>query len=101
MRTRTQAKESKPTTIPHVKTKKEESKIINLAVHLEKLTAQLNDGRELSIPIAWFTKWGVENISVEKLKKYEIWEGEEIYFPDIDEVLGMEVFIYGFNTPCE
>jgi len=34
-----------------VKTKKEEPKIINLAVHLEKLTAQLNDGRELSIPI--------------------------------------------------
>lgn len=28
-----------------------EPKIINLAVHLEKLTAQLNDGRELSIPI--------------------------------------------------
>jgi hypothetical protein len=28
-----------------------EVKILNLAVHLEKLTAQLNDGRELSIPI--------------------------------------------------
>jgi len=28
-----------------------EAKIINLAVHLEKLTAQLDDGRELSIPI--------------------------------------------------
>jgi hypothetical protein len=38
--------EKKPLTI-----KKGETKIINLAVHLEKLTAQLNDGRELSIPI--------------------------------------------------
>jgi hypothetical protein len=26
-------------------------KILNLAVHLEKLTAELSDGRELSIPI--------------------------------------------------
>ena len=34
------------------KNKKEETKIINLAIHLEKLTAQLSDGRELSIPIA-------------------------------------------------
>ncbi|CAG8824610.1 458_t:CDS:2, partial [Racocetra persica] len=41
-----------------VKTKQEEPKIINLAVHLEKLTAQLSDGRELSIPIDWFAKWG-------------------------------------------
>jgi hypothetical protein len=36
---------------PILKTDKLDPKIINLAVHLEKLTAQLNDGRELSIPI--------------------------------------------------
>jgi len=43
--------------LPLIKNKKEnEPKIINLAVHLEKLTAQLNDGRELSIPINWFAK---------------------------------------------
>jgi hypothetical protein len=36
---------------PLTKTKKEEPKIINLAIHLEKLTAQLSDGHELSIPI--------------------------------------------------
>jgi hypothetical protein len=68
---------------------------------LEKLTAQLNDGRELSIPINWFTKWGVENVSADKLRNYEIKRGKNVYFPDIDEVLGIEVFIYGFDTPCE
>jgi hypothetical protein len=31
--------------------KKEEVKIINLAIHKEKITALLNDGRELSIPL--------------------------------------------------
>lgn len=78
-----------------------EPKIINLAIHLEKLTAQLNDGRELSIPIEWFAKWGVERVSAEKLRNYEIWEGEEIYFPDIDEVLGIEKFTNGFDASCE
>jgi len=101
MRTRTQEKENKPTTISRAKIKKAEPKILNLAVHLEKLTAQLNDGRELSIPINWFAKWGVENVSAEKLRKYEIHRGKDIYFPDIDEVLGMEVFIHGFDAPCE
>jgi hypothetical protein len=68
---------------------------------LEKLTAQLSDGRELSIPINWFAKWGIERVSAEKLRKYEIKRGENIYFPDIDEVLGIEVFIHGFNADCE
>jgi hypothetical protein len=51
MRTRTQEKESKPTISLSAKTKKSEAKILNLAIHLEKLTVQLSDGRELSIPI--------------------------------------------------
>ena len=33
------------------KVKKAETKIVSLTVHKEKLTAQLDDGRELSIPI--------------------------------------------------
>jgi hypothetical protein len=34
-----------------IKAKKAEIKIVSLKVHKEKLTAQLDDGRELSIPI--------------------------------------------------
>jgi hypothetical protein len=49
MRTRTQEREIKQSILS--KKQKEEPKIINLAIHLEKLTAQLSDGRELSIPI--------------------------------------------------
>lgn len=99
MRTRTQEREVKQPIFPKIKEK--EVKILNLAVHLEKLTAQLNDGRELSIPIDWFAKWGVEGVNAEKLRNYEIKRGENIYFPDIDEVLGIEVFIRGFDAPCE
>lgn len=100
MRTRTQERETKQP-ITSNKTKKTEPKIINLAIHIEKLTAQLSDGRELSIPIDWFAKWGVEGVNAEKLRKHEIKRGENIYFPDIDEVLGIEVFIHGFDAPCE
>jgi len=55
MRTRTQERqhpsqrEIKQPILP--KAKEKGVRIINLAVHLEKLTAQLSDGRELSIPI--------------------------------------------------
>ena len=101
MRTRIQTKESKPTIPLFAKNKKAEAKILNLAIHLEKLTVQLSDGRELSIPINWFAKWGVENVTANKLKKYEIKSGKNIYFPDLDEVLGMEVFIHGFDASCE
>ena len=86
---------------PILKTDKLELKIINLAVHLEKLTAQLNDGRELSIPIDWFAKWGVKNVTAEKLRKYEIWRGKNIHFTEINEVLGIENFINGFDASCE
>jgi len=92
-----------------LRTNKNESKqillskveIINLVVHKEKLTALLNDGRELSIPLEWFAKWGVENVTAKKLKKYEIWRGENIFFPNINEVIGIESFIGGFNASCE
>jgi hypothetical protein len=70
MRTRIQEREIKHSIPPKIKEK--EVKILNLAIHLEKLTVQLSDGRELSIPLDWFAKWGVENVSAEKLRKYEI-----------------------------
>ena len=78
-----------------------EEKVEKVEVRGDKLFAYLVDGRELSIPIDWFAKWGVENVTADKLKNYEIWEGEEIFFPDIDEVIGMETFLGGFNAPCE
>lgn len=83
-----------------IKTKKTETKIVSLTIHKEKLTAQLDDGRELSIPIDWFAKWGVDNVNASKLKKYEIWRGKNIFFPEINEVLGVEKFIGGFNASC-
>ena len=77
-----------------------EPKIINLAIHLEKLTAQLSDGRELSIPIDWFAKWGIKGVSEEKLKRHEIWEEDEIYFPEIDDILPVRIISDGLFKSC-
>ncbi|CAI2162921.1 16649_t:CDS:2 [Funneliformis geosporum] len=70
MRTRIQQREIKRPIFPKIKERLKQSsqkevKILNLAVHLERLTAQLSDGRELN------------------------------------EVLGIEVFIHGFDAPCK
>ena len=100
MRTNIHKREVEQPILPKAKTKRAEIKIISLTVHKEKLTAQLDDGRELSIPIDWFTKWGVDNVSASKLKKHEIWRGKNIFFPEINEVLGVEKFISGFDASC-
>ena len=99
MRTNIHKREVEQPILP-TKAKKPDTKIVSLAVHKEKLTAQLDDGRELSIPIDWFAKWGVDNVSASKLKKYEIWRGKNIFFPEINEVLGLEKFIGGFDASC-
>ena len=75
--------------------------ITKLEIQSDKIIAHLNNGQKPEIPINWFAKWGVENITAEKLKNYEIKRGKNIYFPEIDEVVGIEVFIYGFNADCE
>jgi len=51
MRANIHKREVEQPILPKAKAKKIETKIINLEVHKEKLTAQLDDGRELSIPI--------------------------------------------------
>ena len=96
---RTNKSEIKQPILPKIKAQKS-AEIINLTVHKDKLTAMLNDGRELSIPLEWFAKWGVDNVTANKLKKYEIWRGKNIHFTEINEVLGIEKFTEGFNASC-
>jgi hypothetical protein len=72
MQTNIHKREATVTPLIFPKAKQSETKIINLVVNKEKLTVQLNDGRELSIPIDWFAKWGVNNVNANKLKKHEI-----------------------------
>jgi len=53
---------------------KAEVKITDLKINNKKITAQLNDGREVSISISLLTKLDVLNpdIKPEQLEKYEL-----------------------------
>ncbi|RHZ36631.1 DUF2442 domain-containing protein [endosymbiont GvMRE of Glomus versiforme] len=76
-------------------------KIINCRVSRNKLISQLEDGREISMPVSLLTKWRVlgENVKPEQLKRNEIkGEGNIIYFPDIDEALPTWKIIEGLHT---
>ncbi|KLL04972.1 MAG: hypothetical protein MRERV_8c059 [Mycoplasmataceae bacterium RV_VA103A] len=79
-------------------------KIVACQTSKEKLTAELDDGREVSILLDLLNKWvfGRKDIKAEQLKNYEIWnEGSNIYFPDIDEILPARVLSKGLFSSCD
>ncbi|WNE41648.1 MAG: hypothetical protein AM1032_000388 [Mycoplasmataceae bacterium] len=82
----------------------EEIKIIKVAVEPTKLIAFLSDGRELAIPRDWFKldrAFNLKNVTDEQLKDYEITGlGETIYFPQVEEFLGLHTFTGGLKAPC-
>jgi Protein of unknown function (DUF2442) len=75
---------------------------MKLEVHQENLTAFLSDGREVSIPLSWFTKLGVKSVSPQQLQKYELYEKGDymVHFPEVDVDLGVEVFTEGLKGIC-
>src|SRR5687768_13402839 len=75
--------------------------IANIQVGENKLIAQLDDGRELSIPTSWFKRLFLQEISLEKFRKYEILpRGHSVLFPEIDEILHVRTFTDGLNARC-
>jgi len=78
--------------------------ILSCQVSQDKLTVQLDDGREVGISITLLNKWmfGGENIQPKQLAKYELWnEGKNVYFPEIDEILPARIFARGLFSSCE
>jgi hypothetical protein len=68
-----------------------EPRIVALEVTDEVITAQLADGRTVSVPLAW--SWRLSNATKVQRNKFEIiGDGEGVHWPDIDEdisALGM------------
>lgn len=78
-------------------------KVISCQVIQKKLISQLDDGREVIVPISLLAKWKVLNKDVkpEQLKKYELQnEGRYIYFPEIDDILPARVISEGLFKSC-
>ena len=74
------------------------STIARLQVEKEKITAFLTDQRAISIPTSWLTE---KPVSLNQLQNYQIWDGLEIYWPELKEVIGVETFTSGLGACCD
>ena len=70
----------------------DELSIISLEVDVDRLTAEISDGRTVSIPIAWFPK--LVSASLEDLKHYEFSPSRYgIHWPKLDEDISVKAFV--------
>ncbi len=66
--------------------------IINIKIGKNTLTAAMSDGREVSIPLAWFSR--LAGAKRKQLDNYHISPGGYgIHWPDIDEDISIKAFL--------
>ncbi len=66
--------------------------IIQVSVSDDKISANMSDGREVSIPIAWFSR--LMNATTAQRTKFEISPGGYgIHWPDLDEDISIKAFL--------
>ncbi len=66
--------------------------ILKLSVESDQLTAEISDGRIVSIPIAWFPK--LVHATEQQRNHFEISpSGYGIHWPDIDEDISIKAFL--------
>jgi hypothetical protein len=72
----------------------QEVKIKNLQITDDTITAQLVDGRTISVPLAW--SWRLSEATPKQREHYElIGDGQGVHWPDIDEDISAEGMLYG------
>jgi len=75
-----------------------EARIKSIEITDEEIVAHLNDGRTISVPLAW--SWRLSEASAEERAHYEIiGDGHGIHWPDIDEDISAEGMLYGTPAP--
>ncbi|MFO7679442.1 MAG: DUF2442 domain-containing protein [Chloroflexota bacterium] len=73
-------------------------RISEILVTDDMITAQLMDGRSISVPLVW--SWRLAEASPEQRANYElIGDGEGIHWPDVDEDISVEGMLYGNPAP--
>ena len=69
-------------------------RISSVMVTDERITAQLVDGRTISVPLAW--SWRLSEATPEQRARYEIiGDGEGVQWPDIDEDISAQGMLTG------
>jgi hypothetical protein len=73
-------------------------RIKNITVTEDTITAQLMDGRIISVPLAW--SWRLSEASPEQRANWKIiGDGDGVRWPDIDEDISAEGMLYGVPAP--
>lgn len=66
--------------------------IVEVCVDKDQLTAKLSDGREVSVPLAWFSR--LLNATPAQRETFEISPGGYgIHWPEIDEDISVKAFL--------
>jgi hypothetical protein len=69
-------------------------KIKDIQVTEDTITANLVDGRTISVPLAW--SWRLSEATPKQRAHYElIGDGQGVHWPDIDEDISAEGMLYG------
>ncbi len=69
-------------------------RIINMIVTDDLITAELADGRSISVPLAW--SWRLSEATPEQRRNCEIiGSGLGVHWPDIDEDISATGMLYG------
>jgi len=65
--------------------------IVAVAIRDDRISAELNDGREISVPIAWLAR--LNDATPAQLVNFEISPaGYGIHWPDTDEDISIKAF---------
>lgn len=76
----------------------QEIKIKDVTVTNDTITANLVDGRTISVPLAW--SWRLSEATPEQRLNYKIiGDGQGIHWPDVDEDISVEGMLYGSPAP--
>jgi len=72
----------------------QEVKIKSIQITENTITAQLVDGRTISVPLAW--SWRLSEATPKQRAHYElIGHGQGVHWPDVDEDISAEGMLYG------
>jgi hypothetical protein len=76
----------------------DEVRIKDISVTEDTITAQLMDGRRISVPLAW--SWRLlEATPKQRANCRIIGDGHGVHWPDIDEDISAEGMLYGIPAP--
>ena len=73
-------------------------RIQDVRVSKDQITAQLTDGRVISVPLAW--SWRLSEATPAQRARFRIiGSGQGVHWPEIDEDISVEGMLHGMPAP--